>query len=148
MENTDLKNRLEAADERFGDYAADSANVTQTLRQQLAEMQQQLNESHIQLETEKEEKLTALLKNAEISQSEELLKKELRQEKDEANDVHERNIQLEAELKSKEAELNKHKTTLEELENALTKNDKKLNEIEDLQRDISEKNKVRNILYR
>lgn len=148
MENTDLKNRLEAADERFGDYAADSANVTQTLRQQLAEMQQQLNESHIQLETEKEEKLTALLKNAEISQSEELLKKELRQEKDEANDVHERNIQLETELKRKEAELNKHKTTLEELENALTKNDKKLNEIEDLQRDISEKNKVRNILYR
>lgn len=126
---------MEAADERFGEYAANSANVTQSLRQQIADLQTQINETQMMLEAEKEEKLTALLKNAEISQSEELLKKELRQERDEVNDIHELNKNLESQLKSKEQ-------CIQELQTTLSSNDKKLKEFDEMQRDVIEKNKV------
>lgn len=135
MQNKELESRLEAADERFGEYAANSANVTQTLREQIKDLQKQLTDVQTLLDTEKEEKLTALLKNAEISQSEELLKKELRQERDDASDVHEQNKKLENQLKSQEK-------ILDELQTALSKNDKKLKEFDEMQRDIIEKNKV------
>lgn len=126
---------MEAADERFGEYAANSANVTQSLRQQIADLQTQINETQMMLEAEKEEKLTALLKNAEISQSEELLKKELRQERDEVNDIHELNKNLESQLKSKEQ-------CIQELQTTLSSNDMKLKEFDEMQRDVIEKNKV------
>ncbi|XP_061391433.1 golgin subfamily A member 1 [Musca vetustissima] len=139
LQNKELQNRLEAADERFGEYAANSANVTQSLRQQIGDLQAQITETQMMLETEKEEKLTALLKNAEISQSEELLKKELRQERDEVNDIHEQNKNLESQLKSKEQ-------SIQELQNKLSSNDKKLKELDEMQRDIMEKNKTIKVL--
>ncbi|XP_073846388.1 golgin 97 [Musca autumnalis] len=139
LQNKELQNRLEAADERFGEYAANSANVTQSLRQQINDLQTQISETQMLLDTEKEEKLTALLKNAEISQSEELLKKELRQERDEANDIHEQNKTLESQLKSKEQ-------SIQELQNKLSSSDKKLKELDEMQRDIIEKNKTIKVL--
>ncbi|XP_058979649.1 golgin subfamily A member 1 [Musca domestica] len=139
LQNKELQNRLEAADERFGEYAANSANVTQSLRQQIADLQTQINETQMMLEAEKEEKLTALLKNAEISQSEELLKKELRQERDEVNDIHELNKDLESQLKSKEQ-------CIQELQTTLSSNDKKLKEFDEMQRDVIEKNKTIKVL--
>ena len=146
MENRDLKNRLEAADERFGNYAADAANVAQALRQQLNELQQQLMDTQSMLEGEKEEKLTALLKNAEISQKEELLKKELRDEQDEANEMHDKNTALQAELKSKQLEILEYKQKLEAMAKELNENEVKIKSYDDLQSDITEKNKVRHII--
>lgn len=142
MENRDLKNRLEAADERFGNYAADAANVSQSLRQQMQDIQQQLTDTQMLLESEKEEKLTALLKNAEISQSEELLKKELRDERDEANEIHEKNSSLEVQLKNKQLEILECKQKLEEMEKTMNENNTKMKEYDGLQSDITEKNKV------
>ncbi|XP_013117258.1 golgin subfamily A member 1 [Stomoxys calcitrans] len=139
LQNKDLKNRLEAADDRFGEFAANSANVIQTLRQQMTDLQNQLMENQTMLEAEKEEKLTALLKNAEISQSEELLKKELRQERDEVIDIQEQNKKLEEQLKSRDQ-------AFQELQSIMLCNDKKLKEIDDMQRDISEKNKTIKVL--
>ncbi|XP_023296937.2 golgin subfamily A member 1 [Lucilia cuprina] len=145
-ENLDLKNRLEAADERFGNYAADAANVSQTLRQQLNEIQQQLNDTQLLLENEKEEKLTALLKNAEISQSEELLKKELRDERDEANEIHEKNATLEGQLKTKQLEILECKQQLEEMQRKVEESKTKIKECDELQSDITEKNKTIKVL--
>ncbi|XP_075168703.1 golgin 97 [Haematobia irritans] len=139
IQNNELEKRLEAADERFGEYAANSANVTAALRKEISDLQNQLVENQSLLEAEKEEKLTALLKNAEISQSEELLKKELRQERDDATDVHEQNKILEQQIKAKDA-------TLQELQTTILNNDKKLKEMEDMQRDLNEKNKTIKIL--
>lgn len=143
MENRDLKNRLEAADERFGNYAADAANVSQALRQQINEMQQQLSETQCQLEGEREEKLTALLKNAEISQSEELLKKELRVERDESNEIHEKNLSLEKQIKNKQSEVMDFKEKLFEMEKQVNEHKTKLKEYDGLQNDMLEKNKVK-----
>lgn len=47
---------------------------------------------------ENQEKLTILMKNAEISQKEEILRQELRQERDEAQELHERVGLLQREL--------------------------------------------------
>lgn len=108
----------------------------------MAELQQQLNDTQTLLDTEKEEKLTALLKNAEISQSEELLKKELRDERDEANELHEKNSALEVQLKNKQLEIGEYKQKLEELEKLVKESNVKIKEYDELQSDITEKNKV------
>lgn len=57
------------------------------------------------MEKKKHEKVTALLRNAEISQSEELLKKELRIEQDEVNELSDKVNEMEVKLKSKNSEI-------------------------------------------
>lgn len=116
--------------------------MAQSLRQQNAQLQEQLNEAQNLLETEKEEKLTALLRNAEISQSEEILRKELRIERDEANELHEKNEQLMGQMEVKTEEIKLCKAEMEELKTVMYKNDEKLKEIDEMHREISEKNKV------
>ncbi|XP_053963456.1 golgin subfamily A member 1 isoform X1 [Anastrepha ludens] len=145
-ETKDLKLRITTADERFSEYATNAEHVALSLRQQNAQLQEQLTEAQNQLETEKEEKLTALLRNAEISQSEEILRKELRIERDEANDLHEKNEHLTEENEAKAQEIKQCKIEMEELKTVMYKNDEKLKEIDELQREISEKNKTIKIL--
>lgn len=134
--------RISTADERFSEYATNAEHVAQSLRQQTTQLQEQLNEAQNILETEKEEKLTALLRNAEISQSEEILRKELRMERDEANELHEKNEQLTGEMEAKIQEIKQCKIEMEDLKTVMYKNDEKLKEIDEMQREISEKNKV------
>lgn len=87
------------------------------------------------MEIEREEKLTALLRNAEISQSEELLKKELRMEQTESNDLHDKNKQLEKDVQEV-------RLALQSLNEAAQKNAEDLARYELTQREIIEKNKV------
>lgn len=124
------------------EYAENSEKVTKSLRQQIVHLQEKLSDALNSLEIEKEEKLTALLRNAEISQSEELLKKELRIERDEANDLIEKNHQLQAELKAKHLEFSNCKFELDELKVVMTANSDKLAQVEEIQRELNEKNKV------
>ncbi|XP_054737126.1 golgin subfamily A member 1 isoform X1 [Anastrepha obliqua] len=145
-ETKDLKLRITTADERFSEYATNAEHVALSLRQQNAQLQEQLTEAQNLLETEKEEKLTALLRNAEISQSEEILRKELRIERDEANDLHEKNEHLTEENEAKAQEIKQCQIEMEELKTVMYKNDEKLKEIDELQREISEKNKTIKIL--
>ncbi|XP_067627629.1 golgin subfamily A member 1 [Eurosta solidaginis] len=145
-ETKDLKSRINSADERFTEYATNAEHVAQTLRQQNTQLQEQLDEAQNQLEMEKEEKLTALLRNAEISQSEELLRKELRIERVEANDLHEKNVQLSNEMESKVQEIKQCKSEMAELKTVMYKNVEKLKEIDEMQREISEKNKTIKVL--
>lgn len=141
-----MKCKLESNEERFNDFAADSSNAAQSLRQQIEELQCSLNQ-------EKDEKLTALLKNAEISQNLDILRKELKSEQDETNELQEKNKQLESELKTTNVERQTNKENLEELRSIMHKNENKLREIDDLQRETVEKNKVlcailfRNLFY-
>lgn len=113
--------------------------IAQKLRTQNTESKDLLNETQTKLEIEREEKLTALLRNAEISQSEELLKKELRMEQTESNELHDKNKQLEKDVQ--EARL-----ALQSLNEAAQKNAEDLAKYELIQREIIEKNKV-NINY-
>ncbi|XP_011203431.2 golgin subfamily A member 1 isoform X3 [Bactrocera dorsalis] len=145
-ETKDLKLRISTADERFSEYATNAEHVAQSLRQQNTQLQEQLNEAQNLLETEKEEKLTALLRNAEISQSEEILRKELRMERDEANELHEKNVQLTSEMEAKTQEMKQCKIEMEEIKTVMYKNDEKLKEIDEMQREISEKNKTIKVL--
>ncbi|KAL9920720.1 golgin 97 [Glossina fuscipes fuscipes] len=138
-ENLELKCKLESNENRFNDFAADSSNAAQSLRQQVDELQSSLNQ-------EKDEKLTALLKNAEISQNLDILRKELKSEQDETNELQEKNKQLESELKTINVEKQTNKENLEELQTIMHKNENKLREIDDLQREIVEKNKTIKIL--
>lgn len=55
----------------------------------------------VSISREKQEKLTILMKNTEISQKEEILRKELRQEQEEAQELHDRASFLQRELDKK-----------------------------------------------
>lgn len=127
--------RLDTADERFSEYVKNAEQIAQKLRTQNTDKQDLLNETQTKLEMEREEKLTALLRNAEISQSEELLKKELRMEQSESNDLHEKNKRLEKDVQEV-------RLTLQSLTEAAQKNAEDLAKYEITQREIIEKNKV------
>ncbi|KAH8384545.1 hypothetical protein KR093_000277 [Drosophila rubida] len=134
-EAKDLKIRIATADERFSEYVKNAEHIAQKLRTQITEKQDQFNDSQTQLEIEREEKLTALLRNAEISQSEELLKKELRLEQNESNDLHDKNKQLEHDIQEA-------RVALQTLHEAAQQNASDLAKYEQSQREIVEKNKT------
>lgn len=127
--------RLDTADERFSEYVKNAEQVAQKLRTQITEKQDLLGDTQMKLEVEREEKLTALLRNAEISQSEELLKKELRMEQTESNELHDKNKQLEKDVQEA-------RQALQLLNDAAQQNAMDQSKYELTQREIAEKNKV------
>ncbi|XP_037712823.1 golgin subfamily A member 1 [Drosophila subpulchrella] len=131
----DLKTRLTAADDRFTEYASNAEQVAQKLRTQATEKQEQLDETIMQLEIEREEKMTAILRNAEIAQSEDILRQQLRLERSEATDLQDRNNQLERDI----AEV---RQTLQQVSSTAQDNAQKLTEFEGVQLEIVEKNKT------
>ncbi|EDV37905.1 uncharacterized protein Dana_GF13694, isoform A [Drosophila ananassae] len=131
----DLKNRLTAADDRFTEYATNADQVAQKLRTQVSEKQEQLEETIMQLEVEREEKMTAILRNAEISQSEDILRQQLRLERSEANDLQDRNKEL-------EKDISVARQTLQEVNSTAQENAQKLADYEGVQLEIMEKNKT------
>ncbi|XP_030563571.1 golgin subfamily A member 1 [Drosophila novamexicana] len=134
-ETKDLKMRLDTADERFSEYVKNAEQVAQKLRTQITEKQDLLGDTQMKLEVEREEKLTALLRNAEISQSEELLKKELRMEQTESNDLLDKNKQLEKDVQEA-------RQALQLLNDAAQQNAMDQAKYELTQREIAEKNKT------
>ncbi|XP_041675699.1 LOW QUALITY PROTEIN: golgin subfamily A member 1 [Drosophila eugracilis] len=131
----DLKNRLTAADDRFTEYASNAEQVAQKLRTQLTEKHEQLDETIMQLEIEREEKMTAILRNAEIAQSEDILRQQLRLERTEATDLQDRNNQL-------EIDISEARQTLQQVSSTAEDNAQKLSEFEGIQLEIIEKNKT------
>ncbi|XP_016943146.2 golgin subfamily A member 1 isoform X1 [Drosophila suzukii] len=131
----DLKTRLTAADDRFTEYASNAEQVAQKLRTQATEKQEQLDETIMQLEIEREEKMTAILRNAEIAQSEDILRQQLRLERSEATDLQDRNNQLERDI----CEV---RQTLQQVSSTAQDNAQKLTEFEGVQLEIIEKNKT------
>jgi len=109
--------------------------VAQKLRTQATEKQEQLDETIMQLEIEREEKMTAILRNAEIAQSEDILRQQLRLERSEATDLQDRNNQL-------ERDISEVRQTLQQVSSTAQDNAQKLTEFEGVQLEIIEKNKV------
>lgn len=135
----DLKTRLTAADDRFSEYSSNAEQVAQKLRVQVTEKQEQLDETIMQLEIEREEKMTAILRNAEIAQSEDILRQQLRLERSEASDLQERNNQL-------VRDISEARQTLQQVSSTAQDNADKLTEFERVQLEIIEKNKVRFVM--
>nr|NP_001246298.1 golgin 97, isoform C [Drosophila melanogaster]AFH08052.1 golgin 97, isoform C [Drosophila melanogaster] len=131
----DLKTRLTAADDRFSEYSSNAEQVAQKLRVQVTEKQEQLDETIMQLEIEREEKMTAILRNAEIAQSEDILRQQLRLERSEASDLQERNNQL-------VRDISEARQTLQQVSSTAQDNADKLTEFERVQLEIIEKNKT------
>lgn len=94
------------------------------------------------MDCEKEEKLSTLLKNAELSQNVETLKKDLRLERDEVNELQHKYDKLNSKMAEKQKELDENQNEMATLKTIMEKNKEKLGELEEMQREISEKNQV------
>lgn len=93
--------------------------------------------------SERQEKIKALLENAEISQSEERLKQELRNESHEASELFETTQSLQESLRLQDAKVDQLNGRIEELDEQLQQQRVHIDRIDDLKREIHEKNKVR-----
>lgn len=92
--------------------------------------------------SEKQEKNTALLKNAEISQSEERLKQELRNESHELSEVYEQLQKVQTTLQTKGKEFDELNSQIMELHGTIQKQNEQIQSIEEMRIDIIDKNKV------
>lgn len=108
----------------------------------MASLQERLVELTVALEKEKSERVTILLKNAELSQNEENLKQDLKQERDEIEELLE---QIKTLQRSVDIQEKNEKDLIVEIEGLNLKVLEKEREEEDLQRiseELKEKNKV------
>lgn len=92
--------------------------------------------------SEKQEKNTALLKNAEISQSEERLKQELRNESHELSEVNEQLEKVQTTLQSKTTEIIGLNNQISQLNETIQKQTEQIHAIEEMRIEIIDKNKV------
>lgn len=98
--------------------------------------------SNIFLYSEKQEKNTILLKNAEISQNEERLKQELRNESNEMSELYETIQSVQTSLQAKTFEAQRLNEQRLEIEQKLNDYQSEIERIEDLKNEINDKNKV------
>lgn len=94
------------------------------------------------LHSEKQEKNTALLKNAEISQSEERLKQELRNELHEINEMCETSQKLQMNLESRTEEIKRLQAHIHELDERIAGQNVQIEGANELTKEFNEKNKV------
>ncbi|XP_058057480.1 golgin subfamily A member 1 [Anopheles bellator] len=81
----------------------------------LMELESTVGELNRQLGNEKQEKMAVLMKNAEMSQQEEILRQELRHEKDESIELHDRGVILQRELDKRLNTVNELRKQVDEL---------------------------------
>lgn len=91
----------------------------------------------------KEEKNSAVLKTAEISQSEERLKQQLRSESHEISELYETIQSIQVSLQTKTYEVERLTEQRQELQTKLNDFHKRIDSIDDLKNEIMDKNKVR-----
>uniref|UniRef100_A0A182SJZ5 GRIP domain-containing protein n=1 Tax=Anopheles maculatus TaxID=74869 RepID=A0A182SJZ5_9DIPT len=132
-ECTDLRTNLTESEQRLLECLESADRSTGAYQGQVAELENTARELNRQLASETQEKMAVLMKNAEISQQEEILRQELRHEKDESIELHERAMMLQHELDKRLNTVNELRKQVDEL---MTTN---LN----LNADLVDKNKVR-----
>lgn len=91
----------------------------------------------------REEKNAAILKTAEISQSEERMKQQLRSESHEISELYETIQSIQVSLQTKTHEVKRLTEQRQELESKLNDFHKQIDSIDDLKNEIMDKNKVR-----
>lgn len=86
-ERDELQNEFAVAEGKLKDLLKSSEEVNESLQKNLCNVQQSLDEVVLNLDKEKAERVTILLKNAELSQTEECLRQDLKQERDESEEL-------------------------------------------------------------
>lgn len=127
------------SEETLAEIAENSEKLATALRTQNSNLNEKYHDMTNQFEIEREEKITALLRNAEISQREEMLRKELRIEQDEVTDLQEENSKIKAEMTDLKNKVNGLEFSARTIEDHSMENDA-------LKKELCEKNKlVRNL---
>ncbi|XP_049285157.1 golgin subfamily A member 1 [Anopheles funestus] len=131
-ECTDLRSNLTESEQRLLECLESADRSTGAYQGQVAELESTARELNRQLASETQEKMAVLMKNAEMSQQEEILRQELRHEKDESIELHDRAMMLQHELDKRLNTVNELRKQVDEL---MTTN---LN----LNADLVDKNKI------
>uniref|UniRef100_A0A1S4GDK9 Uncharacterized protein n=1 Tax=Anopheles gambiae TaxID=7165 RepID=A0A1S4GDK9_ANOGA len=131
-ECTDLRTNLADSEQRLLECLESADRSTGAYQSQVAELENTVRELNRQLAGETQEKMAVLMKNAEMSQQEEILRQELRHEKDESIELHDRAMMLQHELDKRLNTVNELRKQVDEL---MTTN---LN----LNADLVDKNKI------
>uniref|UniRef100_A0A182QPN8 GRIP domain-containing protein n=1 Tax=Anopheles farauti TaxID=69004 RepID=A0A182QPN8_9DIPT len=131
-ECTDLRSNLTESEQRLLECLESADRSTGAYQRQVAELENTVRELNRQLASETQEKVAVLMKNAEMSQQEEILRQELRHEKDESLELHDRTMMLQHELDKRLNTVNELRKQVDEL---MTTN---LN----LNADLVDKNKI------
>ncbi|XP_055609734.1 trichohyalin [Uranotaenia lowii] len=97
-ELNNIRLNLGDTERRLIDSLEGSDKSTGAYKSQILQLEDDLRRLDTELTLEKQEKLAILMKNAEFSQREEILKQELRQERDEVHELHDRMALLQRDL--------------------------------------------------
>ncbi|XP_065076077.1 golgin subfamily A member 1 [Ochlerotatus camptorhynchus] len=146
LELNSIKTNLTETEQRLLDSLDGSDRSMNSYKSQILQLEDNVRELNGQLSMEKQEKLSILMKNAEISQKEEILRKELRQEQEEAQDLHDRAALLQRELDKKLNTVNELRKQIDELMSTNLEQNAKLASLDSLHAELIDKNKIIKIL--
>uniref|UniRef100_A0A1Q3FL12 Putative omega-crystallin n=1 Tax=Culex tarsalis TaxID=7177 RepID=A0A1Q3FL12_CULTA len=146
VELNGIKTNLTETECRLLDSLEGSDRSLNAYKSQILQQDESIKELTGQLAIENQEKLTILMKNAEISQKEEILRQELRQERDEAQELHERVALLQRELDKRLNTVNELRKQIDELMSTNLEQNAKLASLDSLHAELVDKNKIIKIL--
>ncbi|XP_059608548.1 golgin subfamily A member 1 [Phlebotomus argentipes] len=141
-ENEELKRRLNEAEVLLSEQGEAHGRTEAQLRGEMTTLNDRIRELTTRLTDEKAEKANVVLKNAEISQSEEILKQSLREEQDELAELTEKMTKLRTELKERDAREASLEEQIQQLQSILDGETDKLARIDQLSTELGEKNKT------
>ncbi|XP_058455236.1 golgin subfamily A member 1 [Malaya genurostris] len=141
-----IKTNLTETEKRLLDSLEGSDRSISSHKQKVVQLEETVRELNNQLSLEKQEKLSILMKNAEISQTEEMLKQELHQERVMVQEVHDRMTILQRELDKKLNTVNELREQIDELMSTNLEQNAKLASLDSLHAEVVDKNKIIKIL--
>lgn len=146
LEMNSIRTNLTETEQRLLDSLDGSDRSINSFKSQILQLEDSIRELNGQLSMEQQEKLSILMKNAEISQNEEILRKELRQEQEEALELHDRVALLQRELDKKLNTVNELRKQIDELMTTNLEQNAKLASLDSLHAELIDKNKIIKIL--
>ncbi|XP_035773083.1 golgin subfamily A member 1-like [Anopheles albimanus] len=114
-ECSSLRTNLGESEQRLLECLESADRSTGAYQNQLLELERTVHDLNRQLASETQEKVAVLMKNAEISQQEEILRQELRHEKEESMELHDRAVMLQRELDKRLNTVNELRKQVDEL---------------------------------
>lgn len=145
-EMNNIRTNLTETEQRLLESLEGSDRSMNSYKSQILQLEDSVRALDGQLSMEKQEKLSILMKNAEISQKEEILRTELRQEQEESQELHERATLLQRELDKKLNTVNELRKQIDELMSTNLEQNAKLASLDSLHAELIDKNKIIKIL--
>ncbi|XP_055634707.1 golgin subfamily A member 1 [Toxorhynchites rutilus septentrionalis] len=146
VELNSIKTNLTETEQRLLDSLEVSDRSVNAHKKQILQLEESIRELNGQLAMEQQEKITILMKNAELSQQEEILRQELRQERDETQEIHERALLLQRDLDKRLNTVNELRKQIDELISTNLEQNAKLASLDRLHVELADKNKIVKIL--